>query len=140
MFLHPQNQGRFRFRLKGHHRVAKRDTVEVEYRETQRPTMISDSHGRALPAEGQFWIDPGDGTVLRSEIELASQTQFTPSGTPVESSAHITVEYREQPGLSVFVPDTMTESYGPIYARATYSHYRRFTVTTHEAIGLPPKE
>jgi VWFA-related protein len=140
MFLHPQNQGRFRFKIKGHRRVGKREAVEVAYREIRRPTMISDSQGRALPADGCFWIDPGDGTVLRSEIELDSPPHLTRSGVPVQSSAHITVEYREEPDLSIFVPDTMTESYGPTYARATYSHYRRFTVTTHEAIGLPPGE
>ena len=43
--------------------------VEIEFRETARPTFVATTGGRDLPVRGRFWINEADGTVLRTELD-----------------------------------------------------------------------
>jgi hypothetical protein len=127
-FLTPRHRHRFEFKL------GKRDDddpgVEVEFRETARPTFVATTGGRDLPVRGRFWINEADGTVLRSELDAQD--------TGVE--AHITVTYQRDEGIGLFVPARMEERYRrprdpfEVHGVATYSRFRRFQVSTSEEL------
>ena len=150
LFLHPTNQARFAFTRKGGGKGGA--GVEVAFREGARPTMIRElagstlrldteassasQSGSDLPAEGRFWIDPHQGTVLRSEVRF----RFDFEGT-----ATITTAYRAEPSLAMWVPAEMKERYvgggfgAGTDAVARYSRFRKFQVTVEEGdVRLPP--
>jgi VWFA-related protein len=156
-FLLPQNQGRFVFERRG--KAPAGEPVEVEFREVARPTFVRsrkpeseeerDSRRLDLPADGRFWIDPGRGTVVRSEVRLRTGRR--------EATATITTRYRRESSLAMWVPDEMKESYeihtlaAPVQmtshsgvsrleAAARYTRLRRFEVTTEEKVRLPDPE
>ena len=128
-FLTELHRRRFEFKL------GKRDDadpgVEIEYRETARPTFVSTTGGRDLPVKGRFWINEADGTVLRSELDAVD--------TGVE--AHITVTYAKDAGIGLFAPARMEERYRrprdpmEVQGVATYSRFRRFQVSTSEELA-----
>ncbi len=91
-----------------------------------------------LPTEGRFWIVPTDGRVLKSQLIVRD---FIRGGR--DSQAEITVTWRWDRSLNLWVPSEMRERYqGPwepqltpdgrktydIDGVAQYSNYRRFTV------------
>jgi hypothetical protein len=127
-FLTPQHRRRFEFKL------GRRDDsdpgVEIEFRETARPTFVATTGGRDLPVSGRFWIDEADGTVLRSQLDALD--------TGVE--AHITVTYQKDDVIGLFVPARMEERYRrprdpfEVHGVATYSRFRRFQVSTSEEL------
>jgi hypothetical protein len=128
-FVTAQHRERFSFK------AGKRDDREpgtvIEFRETGRPTFISTTGGRDLPASGRFWIDEQDGTVLRTELRAVD--------TGVE--ALIVVTYEPDPGIGLRVPVRMEERFrrsrDPMEIRgvATYSRFRRFQVSTSEEVA-----
>jgi hypothetical protein len=128
-FLTEQHRRRFEFKL------GKRDDshpgVEIEFRETARPTFVATTGGRDLPVSGRFWINEADGTVLRSELDALD--------TGVE--AHITVTYAKDAGIGMFAPARMEERYRrprdpmEVQGVATYSRFRRFQVSTSEELA-----
>jgi len=128
-FLTARHRHRFEFKL------GKRDDadpgVELEFRETGRPTFVSTTGGRDLPVRGRFWINEADGTVLRTEMDAVD--------TGVE--AHITVTYQKDDGIGLFAPARMEERYRrprdpiEVLGVATYSRFRRFQVSTSEELA-----
>jgi hypothetical protein len=140
LFLLPQNQSRFRFERKGQKWISGTPGAELTFTEVVEPSFVSDGHDD-LPGEGRFWIDPNRGTVLRSEVTY----RFAPR----RAYAEISVEYRPEPGLNIWVPADMKERYAdvpgawaPVFGSkttgtATYSNYRRFTVSTEEKAQVP---
>ena len=127
-FLTPAHRGRFTFEL------GKRDEeegTEVLYREVQRPTYISTTGGRDLPASGRFWVDEASGSIRRTELDAVD--------TGIE--AHIKVTYRLDDGLGLWVPGRMEERYrdrrstSEVRGVATYSRFRKFQVSTSEEIA-----
>jgi hypothetical protein len=128
-FLTALHRHRFEFRR------SKRDDaapgVELEFRETGRPTFVSTTGGRDLPVRGRFWIDESDGTVLRTELDAVD--------TGVE--AHITVTYEKDDGIGMVAPARMDERYRrprdpmEVQGVATYSRFRRFQVSTTEELA-----
>jgi hypothetical protein len=135
LFLLPGNQARLVFERKGSKTIAGFQTVEVAFQESARPTLVQNREGADVPASGSFWIDPSRGTVLRTQIEyhVAQEEKSLPGGTPV--SAEVLTRYRREPGLDIFVPDTMKEWYrapsgSRIDGQARYLKYRRFQVTS----------
>jgi hypothetical protein len=134
MFLLPDNQSRFDFRLGERKTIAATDVVELAFRETSRPTLVKRTRGAAdLPAKGRFWVSPTRGTVVRSEVEF----DFGP-----EAEARVTTDYRPEQTLAMWVPSEMREKYAdvmgaklrtfpdPFKSVARYGRFRRFTVTT----------
>jgi hypothetical protein len=127
-FLSERHRRRFEFRL------GKRGDfypgVEIEFRETARPTFVATTGGRDLPVKGRFWISESDGTVLRTELDAVD--------TSVE--AHITVTYEKDDGIGLFAPARMEERYRrprdpmEVQGVATYSRFRRFQVSTTEEL------
>jgi hypothetical protein len=128
-FLTDRHRDRFEFKLGT--RDDANPGVEIEFRETARPTFVSTTGGRDLPVKGRFWINETDGTVLRSELDAVD--------TGVE--AHITVTYEKDDGIGLFAPARMEERYRrprdpmEVQGVATYSRFRRFQVSTSEELA-----
>jgi hypothetical protein len=128
-FLTPLHRYRFRFTAAG------RDDegTVIEFKETERPTFISTAGGRDLPVSGRIWIDEATGTIRKTHLDAVD--------TAVE--AHITVTYRHDEPLGLWVPARMEERYRggadsvQVTGTATYSRFRRFQVTTSEDVGPP---
>jgi hypothetical protein len=131
-FLTPLHRYRFKFSVAGHDE----DGTIVEFKETERPTFVSTSGARDLPVEGRFWMDEATGTIRKTHLDAVDTT--------VE--AHITVTYRRDDGLGVWVPARMDERYRrggdstQVTGTATYSRFRRFQVTTTENLDTPPSQ
>ena len=146
-FLHPQNQDRFAFERKGLRTIEGVRAAQVHYEEVRRPTLIRDTgSGGSMPARGDFWIDPKNGRVLRTEMTL-----------PLNEAAEVSllVDFRPEPKLDIWVPSEMREFWGLSHAAeeargtghslgsaeylecvARYTSYRRFLVQTHEDIHV----
>jgi len=124
MALSELHRNRFAFTPGKERRVAGLRTREVEYRELYGPTLIRGAGGRDLPASGTLWIEPDTGTVLQSVLHT--------SDSQLDST--ITVTYRLDKALELWVPEKMEEVYKSASERvegeATYRNFRRFTVDT----------
>jgi hypothetical protein len=120
-FLLPDARPRFAF-----HRRQPRDDSHgtawlIEYAEKDRPTVIRTPKGESMSSRGTFWIDPSDGRVVESTLELWDRR------------VRVTVFYEIDPLLQVAVPVRMKEAYvlgrderDEIEGDATYSNFRRF--------------
>jgi hypothetical protein len=90
----------------------------IEYKETQRPTIIRALTNENRPARGRFWIDPANGSVLISEL-------IVDGGGVI---ATVTVSYQSEPLMGFLVPVEMRESYlrypERITGRAEYGKFR----------------
>jgi hypothetical protein len=69
-FFQPANLARFAFTKKGTKKINNVDTVEIEFKETQRPTMIGRRNGADVPMGGTLWVVPADGTVVRTRLKM----------------------------------------------------------------------
>ena len=128
-FLTPLHRYRFGFSLAGRDD----DGTILEFKETARPTFVSTAGNRDLPVAGRIWLDESTGTIHKTQLDAVD--------TAVE--AHITVTYRRDDALDLWVPARMDERYraagdsAQITGTATYSRFRRFQVTTSEDVGAP---
>ena len=69
-FFQPANLPRFTFTKRGSKKIDGIDTVEIEFKETQRPTLVMRRSGADVPMEGVLWVAPADGTVVRTRLRL----------------------------------------------------------------------
>jgi hypothetical protein len=69
-FFQPAHLARFTFTKKGTKKINGVDTVELEFKETQRPTMVMRRNGTDVPMEGNLWVIPADGTVVRTRLRM----------------------------------------------------------------------
>jgi hypothetical protein len=69
-FFPPRNHVRFAFERKGTRKIDDVTTWEVTFKETQRPTLVGTRAGKDVPLEGSLWINPQDGTVIRTRLKL----------------------------------------------------------------------
>lgn len=69
-FFQPANLSRFTFSRKGTRKIEGVETVELEFKETQRPTIVMRRSGADVPMEGALWVVPADGTVIRTRLRL----------------------------------------------------------------------
>jgi VWFA-related protein len=149
-FLSGANQGRFRFTKDKDDQVGGVRVWKVKLEETQTPTIIRTSTGKDMPVKGEAWIDPVEGRVLKTHMQIDSEMSIAPSGntggrtnnTParVKTTASVTVTYAFEPKLGILVPAEMLETYEApmrsaftgednmtrVNCRATYSDFRRF--------------
>jgi hypothetical protein len=134
MFVHPRVRDRFSFVLDGEEIVGDRTVQRVRYRETTRPTLIKTTRGRDLVLEGHLWIDTRTGAVVKTALTAADPAV----------RATVTVTFRRDEALGIWVPQQMDEYYkaqnalDEIFATATYANVRRFQVSTDEQIRKPP--
>jgi hypothetical protein len=128
-FLTALHKGRFAFK------IGKRQDDDpgevIEFRETARPTFITTTGDRDLPVNGRFWVDPREGTILRTELHAVD--------TSVEG--HIVVNYELDAATGLRVPARMEERYrrardsNEVQGVATYSRFRKFQVSTSEEVA-----
>jgi hypothetical protein len=126
-FLRRELQDRLTFRTEGLKMVADNQVVQLKYVEHAMPRMVKTIDD--TPVEGKFWIEPASGRIVQTEMVLRSPA----------NDAVIRVTYAAQPGIEVWVPASMTESYKlkgglTIDGKATYSNFRKFTVAVDTVI------
>jgi hypothetical protein len=92
----------------------------VAFDEKQSGTMIRTTNNKDFPAHGRFWIDPGTGRVLMSELRVQNR----------QIKATIDVSFQSEPLLGLLVPIEMRERYegrlngSLIEGHATYGRFR----------------
>jgi hypothetical protein len=122
-FFHPGNLARFTFRRKGSERVDGVDAWKIDFEEIARPSLIMTTDGTDVMASGTLWINPADGTILRTHMAVSGYRTGN-------SRAEIDVTYRRDAALGMLMPAKMTERYdtpvGRISGEATYSDFKRF--------------
>lgn len=69
-FFMPQNHARFTFERKGTRKIDDVQTIEIAFKETRRPTLVMTRAGQDVPIEGSLWVNPVDGTVVRTRLKL----------------------------------------------------------------------
>ena len=122
MFLHPRVNERFEFTDEGEETLDGRVLRRAAYREAARPTLIKTTRGRDLALTGHIWIDPFNGTVVKTDLNAAD---------PAERCA-ITVTFKPNQEVGFWVPSQMDEYYkaalglDEIVTTATYSNVRSF--------------
>ena len=148
VMLLPEHRGRFTWERKGSREFHGRTGVELRAVESRRPTLVRDTTGADVPAEVQFWIEPGTGRVLSASVHylFPVESNRQRGAASEQPSAWVDTHYRPEPSLALWVPDSMYERYENvtgqslwsgksfeiIEARARYSEYRRFEVETSE--------
>jgi VWFA-related protein len=141
-FLHPTNQPRFRYRKEGDGTVDGIPVWKIRYEETKKRTIIRTSAGKDMPVHGLFWIDPTDGRVVKTQMEIVADAMLGVDTRGMEdrrfespfdvvprdrdfwrerrvrSSASIAVTYRRDDRLGLLLPAEMVEMYeGPAVSR-----------------------
>jgi hypothetical protein len=128
-FLQSAYRPRFRFTMRGRDTSAGADAWIVEFRETQRPSIIRTGGDRDIFARGRYWIADAEGRVLRTEVT------FNALGT----TSTITTTYGLDEQLKTSVPTEMrftriNNANEQVQGVATYGRFRQFEVGTNEAI------
>jgi hypothetical protein len=100
-FLHPRYQARCHFDLKKTSKVAGRPAQQVEFKETERPTLIHTVDGRDQAAHGSFWIAVDDGTVLKTEMSVPNAWAIfeVTYARDTTSGLFVPLEFRDDVGL-----------------------------------------
>lgn len=128
-FLTPLHRYRFTFTEAG----ADEHGTIIAFTETARPTYIATTNRRDLPVSGRVWVDPATGAVRRTQLDAVDASV----------QAYITVTYTWDEGMQMAVPARMDERYvglngaTEVTGTATYSRFRRFTVSTSENLDVP---
>lgn len=145
-FLHPLHQDRSRFDRRREEVIAGERVWVVRVRERRRGTFIRSPDGRDVPVEGQVWVVPEDGRVVRASLFAVD---FLPAAAKSGTSrADLDVTWRPDNRLDMWVPAEMHERYaGPwtsggvaydITGHAVYSNFRRFEVDVRIGRPEPP--
>ena len=91
-FFSAANLKRFTFTRKGTKKFDGVEAWQLDFIETQTPTIVSTRAGRPVPLEGTLWVAPADGTVVKSRLvmrnfadQMTNPTQANPtSRAPVD--------------------------------------------------------
>jgi hypothetical protein len=125
---------RMTFSEKGVEQVAGRAAWLVGYEERAKPTLVQSTSGVDMPMSGTLWVEPETGVILKTAMSVADTNVV----------ATVEVDFREDEALDLWVPAEMREYYrapasnDQIRCTATYSNYRKFSVSTDEVIEKPP--
>jgi VWFA-related protein len=76
-FFHPELVGRFAFRRTGSKKIDGVDTWALDFKETQKPTLVMKRDGSDVPCEGTVWVVPADGTIVRTRLRLRNFANLT---------------------------------------------------------------
>ncbi len=134
ILLKPGLRERFAITAEGTETVAGREAWKLAYEEIARPTLVRNVTGTDLTMRGTLWVDPATGVILKTSMWVADGAMM----------ATVSVDFREDESVALWVPAQMTEHYRAssgseeIRCTATYSNYRKFSVSTDEVIEKPP--
>lgn len=133
LFLQAAQQPRFAFARATRTPGFSARVEVIDFREVARPTIIRTVQNGDRPASGRLWIDSKSGAVLQTELVL--------KGDGV--SIRFTTLFRQNDEVTVAVPVRMQEEYilpsGKLIGTATYSGFRRFSVSTDTKVAAPGK-
>ncbi len=122
-FLQPDYRDRFEFSVAGIDRASGSDTWILNFHERVRPTILRSADGRDVSTTGKFWIDGATGRVKQTELDT-------------NVGDRILTIFGQDPQLQIDVPLEMRDitwfNRQPITGKATYSKFRRFTISTDE--------
>ena len=122
------HRSRFTFTVQGVRVVDGAKAVLVRFVERDGPTLVIGTGGASVPIRGDLLIGPDDGHVVRTSFEAKER----------ELKSLVTVNYRRQDDLGLWLPSEMRERYeargDEITGTARYSHFRTFRVETTEII------
>jgi hypothetical protein len=140
-FLNPVNRSKSRFRIANRSESDGVQTWKIEFTEVGRPTIIKDRNEMDVPANGHFVVEQSTGAIMETALRLEGAAYI----------AEITVKFRLDPGLGMWVPSEMRESYRTprgtlvgsnvsmglaLEGTAKYARYRRFQVRTEETVTI----
>ena len=133
LFFFPStNLLRFTFQRRGTERVNSINAWAIDFREVSTPTLIMTVAEKDVPASGVLWVDPADGSVLRTRLDVSG------FAGDVASSAEVVVDYRRDPALRMWLPLKMTEKYKVatflVSGQADYSDFKRFQTSAKFSI------
>jgi len=131
-YLQPRQGAHIRFEALRNDTIEGRPVVVLRFWEASGPSIVRDLRGADLRARGRVWAEPGSGAIVRTELLVEDRA----------SRGSCMVEFGIDPRLGIRVPIKMTERYSmtgeTIDAVATYSDFRRYTVSTDEKLTKPP--
>ena len=140
-FLSPVNRAHSRFRIAARSESDGVQTWRIEFTEIARPTLIKDRNEKDVPATGHFVVEQSTGAIMETALRLEGTAYI----------AEIGVKFRLEPGLGMWVPIEMKESYRTprgslvgtnvsmgvaLEGTAKYSRFRRFQVKTEETVTI----
>jgi hypothetical protein len=117
-FFRPQNHARFAFERKGARKIDDVATWEVTFNETQRPTMVMTRAGVDVPIEGSLWVNPLDGTVIRTRLKLRNFADDTAVAPDMAAPPQAPPEDPRAPRGARAAPRPSTISIGRIESSA----------------------
>ncbi|HUF24034.1 MAG TPA: hypothetical protein VMN81_07910 [Vicinamibacterales bacterium] len=126
-----------RFTIRVPENWERKETVELTFEETARPTIVRTPEGVSVESRGSVTVRVADGAILKATVRFDFPAPPSSALSQV-SGAGMTVTYGEVTDVTLPVPLRMSESVGAssagsswsIAGTATYSKYRRFQTTT----------
>ncbi len=127
--LQEQNHERFRFTLGNIEKSLGPDIRILQFQEMRTPTLIKLDGNADVFTNGLLWVEQATGRVVKTQFNLGRR------GIGIE----IVTTFQRDPDLQIDVPVLLKEWYpdgsgGDITGEASYSHFRRFQVTTQEEV------
>jgi hypothetical protein len=128
-FLQSFYQPRFRYITAGLDKGVGPRVRKVQFQEFQSPTIIKGNANADLFSYGLVWLDEETGRVAKTELRLGGRT----------SPVSVITTFKFDETLGVDVPVEMRDWHpdrnsGEIRGVATYGRFRRFQVSTNEAV------
>jgi hypothetical protein len=127
-FLQDFYRPRFRFNTAGSEKSLGPKVRKIQFQEFQTPSIIKGNSNSDVFTRGLVWIDEDTGRIAKTELRLGSQS------APIS----VITLFKFDETLGIDVPGEMRDWYpdrnGEIRGVATYGRYRRFKVTTSEAV------
>ena len=133
-FIQDKYRARFRLISPKQEKSVGPDVWAVQFQEFVVPTILKGNANRDMPSRGRWWIDASTGRVLKTELLLGAD-----SARLGLSPIQIVVTFKYDETLDLVVPVEMKEWYPDsrvteVRGVATYSHFRRFGVSTGEEL------
>jgi hypothetical protein len=127
--MQEQNHERFRFTLGNIDKSLGPDVRILQFQEMRTPTLIKLDGNSDVFTNGLLWVEQATGRVVKTQFNLGRR------GTGIE----IITTFQRDSDLQIDVPVLLKEWYpdgggGDITGEASYSHFRRFQVTTQDEL------
>ena len=112
----------------------------IAFEERGKPQFISTPEGKGLRVQGRVWVSPADGRILKTELVVGGERSM-------REEARVTVTFRFDPAVNLWVPEVMEERYervrgrgktSVILGRAVYSQPRRLPTRGRLSLEDPP--
>ncbi len=136
LFVHPDRAMATTFTRRGQERVAGRRATVYTFDEPGRPSLVRGPGDQDLPSTGRVWVDDTSGAILKTEHIVQAW----------DVTATVTVQYRHDDRLGLWLPERMTEEYRwssnkgrTLRVSARYSDYRRLQIDASEDVTVPRK-